>query len=325
MALRADGSIVSWGADNYDQISGTPTGSGFTAIATGGDHGLALRADGSVLSWGFQPMSSATLRRGTLDNCPLDFNPGQEDTDSNGTGDACNEDEDADGDEWADDLDNCVFSVDQTDTDSNGTGDACNEDEDADGDEWADDLDSCPDISNGDQLDTDADGYGQACDNCPSDANVDQLNADGDAAGDLCDAFPTDAAEVSDSDLDGWGDNSDNCPLAANPSQADGDSDGVGDLCDNCPSDPNADQIDTSNNGAGDVCSMTPVRILHRKFFSWAGMTKGFLTPLEKRRSVCTSSVQTAAIWPGFMMMFPPMGLRYGARTALGLRSRMGA
>ncbi|MFP6628486.1 MAG: thrombospondin type 3 repeat-containing protein, partial [Myxococcota bacterium] len=41
------------------------------------------------------------------DNCPLVVNAGQEDADSNGTGDACNDFEDTDGDEWADALDSC--------------------------------------------------------------------------------------------------------------------------------------------------------------------------------------------------------------------------
>ncbi len=53
LALRADGSIVSWGYDAYGQVSNTPTESGFTAIAAGGEHSLALRADGSIVSWGY--------------------------------------------------------------------------------------------------------------------------------------------------------------------------------------------------------------------------------------------------------------------------------
>ncbi len=48
---KAD-SIVSWGYDNYDQVSGTPAGSGFTAIAGGDHHSLALASDGSIVSWG---------------------------------------------------------------------------------------------------------------------------------------------------------------------------------------------------------------------------------------------------------------------------------
>ena len=44
-ALRADGSIAAWGSDFDDQVSRTPTGTGFTAIAGGYYHGYALRAE----------------------------------------------------------------------------------------------------------------------------------------------------------------------------------------------------------------------------------------------------------------------------------------
>jgi hypothetical protein len=52
VALRTDGSLVSWGGDHDGQVSGTPTGTGFTAVAAGTLHNLALRADGSLVSWG---------------------------------------------------------------------------------------------------------------------------------------------------------------------------------------------------------------------------------------------------------------------------------
>ena len=61
------------------------------------------------------------------DNCWEVYNPGQEDTDNNGVGDACNDAEDMDSDEWSDPLDNCpaIYNPTQADADSDGAGDAC--------------------------------------------------------------------------------------------------------------------------------------------------------------------------------------------------------
>ena len=36
------GAITSWGRDNYNQVTNTPTGTGFTHIAGGGYHSLAF-------------------------------------------------------------------------------------------------------------------------------------------------------------------------------------------------------------------------------------------------------------------------------------------
>jgi hypothetical protein len=63
------------------------------------------------------------------------------------------------------------------DTDTDGTGDACdncpvdaNEDQaDADGDGVGDVCDNCPATANADQTDSDSDGAGDACDPCPND------------------------------------------------------------------------------------------------------------------------------------------------------------
>ncbi len=44
--------IYSWGDDGLDQVTDTPNGTGYTAIAGGGYHSLALASDGSIISWG---------------------------------------------------------------------------------------------------------------------------------------------------------------------------------------------------------------------------------------------------------------------------------
>ena len=53
LALRTDGSLVSWGRNYDNAVSDTPTGTGFASIAAGGFHSLALKTDGSLVSWGY--------------------------------------------------------------------------------------------------------------------------------------------------------------------------------------------------------------------------------------------------------------------------------
>src|SRR5262249_46211603 len=52
LALRADGTVVAWGWNEYDQCD-VPAGlTNVIAIAAGNKHSVALRADGTVVGWG---------------------------------------------------------------------------------------------------------------------------------------------------------------------------------------------------------------------------------------------------------------------------------
>lgn len=102
------------------------------------------------------------------DNCPEKFNPSQRDTDSDGSGDACDDNAgDKDWDGVADVEDNCLskYNPSQRDTDEDGKGDAC---------DW-------------NRKDVDWDGIKNSQDNCVWAYNPTQANDDGDKCGNPCD------------------------------------------------------------------------------------------------------------------------------------------
>lgn len=188
------------------------------------------------------------------DNCPNNYNPGQEDSDQDGKGDVCDNcphnynpgQEDADLDGVGDVCDNCpgIYNPNQADADADGKGDVC---------------DNCPNNYNPGQEDTDQDGIGNVCDNCPNNYNPNQADADADGLGDVCDNCPNNYNPgQEDGDQDGVGDICDNCPTKPNANQADFDGDGIGDVCDNCPKVANHDQADRDHDGAGDLCDNCP-------------------------------------------------------------------
>jgi hypothetical protein len=52
VALKTDGSLVSWGENYQEQVSDTPSGDGFVEIVARDFYSMALRDDGQVFEWG---------------------------------------------------------------------------------------------------------------------------------------------------------------------------------------------------------------------------------------------------------------------------------
>lgn len=158
---------------------------------------------------------------------------------------------DSDGDGVPDSQDNCitVANPDQIDTDGDGTGDACegdnngtnNQNNPTNNNNGTNNQNNPPNNNNGTNNmmgpDTDGDGVPDDMDNCPNIRNPDQTDSDGDGLGDACD---------DDRDGDGVDNDQDNCPDTPNADQGDVDQDGIGDACDpdttrrmGRPNDPN--------------------------------------------------------------------------------------
>jgi alpha-tubulin suppressor-like RCC1 family protein len=64
MALKGDGTVVAWGNNDHGQIS-VPAGlSGVVAIAAGEWHSVALKGDGTVIAWGDNSSGQTTVPAG---------------------------------------------------------------------------------------------------------------------------------------------------------------------------------------------------------------------------------------------------------------------
>ncbi len=243
----------------YDEDCGTPNMSGGGGGCGGGGSILINNTDvGDTYQYSDDWDGDGT--DDTVDTCPFDVNPDQADGDGDGYGDACDNcaghpnpdqfdldgdalgdvcDSDLDGDEIANDVDNCELvpnrvaagATAQADMDGDGMGDACDSDIDGDGlDNLADGCPMEPDpTASGNDcfIDTDGDGVGDFTagnpDLCPTVADAANLDFDGDGVGDVCDA---------DMDGDGVANQIDNCVLTVNDGQTDSDRDGAGDACD---------------------------------------------------------------------------------------------
>jgi parallel beta-helix repeat protein len=125
-------SSLSW-ASNRDGLLGTGRSISVDNLSSG-QHSITLTA---VDSNGNTGVANITINVSSIidsdgdgigddvDNCPLVYNPGQKDSNGDGTGDVCDE-TDSDSDGFPDYSDNCKFIPnDQKDSDGDGIGDAC--------------------------------------------------------------------------------------------------------------------------------------------------------------------------------------------------------
>ena len=69
-AVRADGTVVCWGNNDYGQCNVPVVLDSVVMLSCGGDHTAAVRADGSVVCWGRNEHGQCNVPDGLL--CLLD-------------------------------------------------------------------------------------------------------------------------------------------------------------------------------------------------------------------------------------------------------------
>ncbi|GAJ14197.1 unnamed protein product, partial [marine sediment metagenome] len=63
--FRPGYAIITWGRDDYGQITDAPDENDFVAIAAGKRHCLALKSDGSLVAWGYNTHGECNVPDGT--------------------------------------------------------------------------------------------------------------------------------------------------------------------------------------------------------------------------------------------------------------------
>jgi len=63
--FRPGYAIITWGRDDYGQVTDAPDGNDFVAIAAGKRHCLALKSDGSLVAWGYNTYGECNVPDGT--------------------------------------------------------------------------------------------------------------------------------------------------------------------------------------------------------------------------------------------------------------------
>jgi len=110
----------------------------WTSLPANRQYKLEVRANGSfnwdyALAWRINTDTDGDVLDDDFDNCPVNANADQTDSDGDGIGDVC--DTDVDGDGVVNTIDNCPVNAnaDQSDIDSDSIGDLCDGDADGDG------------------------------------------------------------------------------------------------------------------------------------------------------------------------------------------------